>query len=537
MPMLALATLQASAQLNVSTVMSPQQLVEDVLLGSGVVATNITYTGDASSRGSFTTGTTNLGLAAGVVLSTGDVLTIPGSGSSAVGGGLQGGSDPDLVQLSGQTINSAAILEFDFVPTGDSLKFNFVFASEEYPDYVCSQYNDAFGFFLSGPGLNGPFTNNAVNVAVVPSTTVPITINTINSGTPGAFYSASTCAAADPNWQNNSVYYVNNQNGTTVAFNGFTVVLTALAQVQCGETYHIKLAIGNGSDFSLQSGVFLQAGSFQSNVLPQITAETLFGDGTAAEGCDGARFTIFRPANISDSLAVHYFMTGTATEGVDYDMPPSPAVIPAGEDSVVLYISAFEDGISEGIETAIMNVFLVNACGDTISNSAMFAIIDYPPIQIHTEPYLLLNCDKDSIPLYAYTSGGFGQTTLAWGDSLYQNEVYVPGMENGSYTLSATDECPKTVEMTVMVDAGCLVVIPNVMTPNSDGQNDFFVIEGIAGRDNFVQIWDRWGKEVFSAANYQNNFSARGLHDGTYFYLIRILDQEYTGNLHILGSK
>ncbi|MBS1548057.1 MAG: choice-of-anchor L domain-containing protein, partial [Bacteroidetes bacterium] len=206
-----------------------------------------------------------------------NVTTIGAAASTEVGGGDGVNSDNDLMILSGQSINNAAILEFDFVPNGDSLHFKFVFGSEEYPTYVCSNFNDAFGFFLSGPGLSGPFTNNAVNIALVPGTTVPITINTINSGVAGTAGTPSTCAAADPNWQNNSVYYVDNASGATVAFNGFTTVLTALAAVQCGQTYHIKLAIGNGTDSALQSGVFLEAGSFQSNALPDLTASTLYG--------------------------------------------------------------------------------------------------------------------------------------------------------------------------------------------------------------------------------------------------------------------
>ncbi len=533
----ALALLPCMAQVNVNTAMTPAQLVQNVLVGAGVTVSNITYSGGTTSIGSFTTGPTNLGLAAGVVLSTGNVTTIGAAASTEVGGGDGVNSDNDLMILSGQSINNAAILEFDFVPNGDSLHFKFVFGSEEYPTYVCSNFNDAFGFFLSGPGLSGPFTNNAVNIALVPGTTVPITINTINSGVAGTAGTPSTCAAADPNWQNNSVYYVDNASGATVAFNGFTTVLTALAAVQCGQTYHIKLAIGNGTDSALQSGVFLEAGSFQSNALPDLTASTLYGDGTAAEGCLGGHYTIYRPAGADSTISIPYYFTGTATLGTDFTVPASPAVIPAGQDSVVLPFQAIEDGITEGMESAILNVFVINSCGDTLVNSVVLAIVDYPPMQINTETTLLLQCDQDSIPLFANVSGGFGQVTMLWGDTLQAGQVFVPGMENGTYTITATDECPKTVTQTITVDAGCKIIIPNVITPNGDGENDKFVVEGIKGRENRVQIWDRWGKEVLNMVNYQNNFSAKGLHDGVYFYAIKVKDQEFTGNLQILGSK
>jgi gliding motility-associated-like protein len=76
-----------------------------------------------------------------------------------------------------------------------------------------------------------------------------------------------------------------------------------------------------------------------------------------------------------------------------------------------------------------------------------------------------------------------------------------------------------------------------VITPNGDGSNDKFVVRGILGRSNQVQIWDRWGKEVLNTSNYRNTFSANDLHDGTYFYKIRVLEKEYNGYFNVLGSK
>ncbi|MBZ0207717.1 MAG: gliding motility-associated C-terminal domain-containing protein [Flavobacteriales bacterium] len=526
--------LPAMAQLNVNTALTPAQLVQNVLVGGGVAISNVTYNGVAvntpqDGSGSFTNGNgTNLGLNAGLILSSGLATSIPGPASDFGSDPLNTGSDPDLLAITtpGNTIEDKAILEFDFVPNGDSLKFNYVFGSEEYPSFNCSSnYNDVFGFFLSGPGISGPYTNNAINIALVPGTNLPVSIANIHGS------ENSSCPPA------NDAYYISNANGTTISLNGFTTVLRAEASVTCGETYHIKLAIGDAGDDAYNSAVFLQAGSFQSNVLPTLTASTLHGDGTAAEGCLGGNFTIYRPPGIDSTYTVEFFFTGTATPGVDFTHIPSPAVIPAGQDSVVLPFEAFEDGISEGIETAIMNVFLVNACGDTLSNAVVLALLDYPEMEITSPSPVLLQCDQDSVPLYASVSGGFGATTMVWSDSLFSDHQFVPGMENGTYTVSVTDQCPKTVSLTVEVDAGCEVIIPNVITPNGDGYNDKFVVEGIKGRDNHVQIWDRWGKEVLNTTNYQNNFSAKDLHDGVYFYVIRVLQQDYTGHLQVLGSK
>ncbi|HMN04788.1 MAG TPA: choice-of-anchor L domain-containing protein [Flavobacteriales bacterium] len=531
------AALPLAAQLNVNTSLSPLDLVQQYLVGGGVTVTNVTYNGVAVTTpqpgsGAFTNGNiTNLGITSGLILSSGQPASIPGPASQFMGDALGTGSDPDLVQLTtqggGTSINDRSVLEFDFIPSGDSLQFSYVFGSEEYPTYNCSpSFNDVFGFFLSGPGINGPYTNNAINIALVPGTTLPVSIANIHG---------SENVGCPPS---NQQYYVSNANGTSIVLNGFTTVLRAEAQVICGETYHIKLAIGDAGDSSYDSAVFLQAGSFQSSgALPPITAATFYGDATTAEGCQGGHFTIFRPQGTDSTMTINFFMTGTATEGVDYNTIPTPIIIPAGQDSVIVPFEAYEDGLSEGIETAVMNLFAVNTCGDTLINSAMLAILDYTPITIHTEPYFLLQCDKDSIPLYATATGGFGQVVLAWGDTLQSNVVYVPGTQNGAYTIYASDQCPKQVATQVVVDAGCQVIIPNVITPNNDGHNDKFVIEGIQGRDNNVQIFNRWGQEVFSAQNYQNNYSAKGLHDGVYFYIVRVMDKEYTGHLQVLGSK
>jgi hypothetical protein len=72
----------------------------------------------------------------------------------------------------GVQIFDAASLTFDFESTiSQTLFFTFAFASTEYPDYVNSEYNDAFAFLLNGQ-----------NIALVPGTTDPVAINTVNVG-------------------------------------------------------------------------------------------------------------------------------------------------------------------------------------------------------------------------------------------------------------------------------------------------------------------------------------------------------------------
>ena len=251
----------------------PTWLVDNVLLGGGITTSNHAYQGDSSQIGWFDAVNTNLGINSGIVMATGDIYAL----DPVVGGGFPFLTnlivDPDLLAVAnsvpgmiGQTfsvssINDVAILEFDFIPTSDSLKFRYVFGSQEYFGFENTTYNDVFGFFLSGPGIVGPWTapaihpNGSVNLAVVPNTAppLPITISSINSVTPI-----------------NQQYFVPNQGtglDTIADADGFTTVLTARALVQCGETYHIRLAIADGSDGGLSSYVWLEGGSFFSPAL------------------------------------------------------------------------------------------------------------------------------------------------------------------------------------------------------------------------------------------------------------------------------
>ena len=275
--LLFLATYNLSAQIIIDNNFpydDPLWLVDNVLLGGGIVASNITYQGDSSQIGWFSAVNTNLGLDSGVVLCTGDVYELdpdtaifPNVTSIVL--------DPDLLLVAnsvpgmiGQTfavtsVNDIAILEFDFIPTSDSLSFKYAFGSEEYFAWENSAFNDVFGFFLSGPGIAGPwsspagFPNGSVNLAVVPNSLppLPITISTIHNGQNGVITPI------------NQQYFVPNQGtalDTIATADGLTTVLTARALVQCGETYHIRLAIADGTDQGLSSFVWLDAGSFYS---------------------------------------------------------------------------------------------------------------------------------------------------------------------------------------------------------------------------------------------------------------------------------
>ncbi|HEY0091854.1 MAG TPA: choice-of-anchor L domain-containing protein, partial [Flavobacterium sp.] len=285
----------STAQLTVTNNQTPADLVQNVLLGAGITVSNIKFNGTPvnatlirDQAGFFNNGsTTNMGINSGVILASGQVLGSPpfapvegpnDSPGQTTPSATPFMGDPDLALLSSATVTTAAILEFDFVPLGENLSFNYVFGSDEYPEFVPS-FNDVFGFFLSGPGISGPYTNGAINIAIVPGTlNTPVSIYNVNNGSANA----GPCV--------NCAYYVNNNLGATpsIQYDGFTTVLTAAATVQCGETYHIKLAISNVGDSALDSGVFLQGGSFNTTPITLPSDYLIGGDAP----CPGVVFDI-----------------------------------------------------------------------------------------------------------------------------------------------------------------------------------------------------------------------------------------------------
>jgi gliding motility-associated-like protein len=255
----------AHAQLIISnTVETPSQLVTNVLVDNSVTPYNIKFNGTAANANivqlraaHFTTNfnPTNLGLVAGVMLATGNAQLgygpNDGSGTSMPVTPLYG-ADADLAGETTNTVVNSAVLEFDFVATGLEMSFDYVFASEEYPEYANTGFNDVFGFFLTGPNPDSATPYNATNIAIVPNTTVPITINNVNNGQTNG----GPCEFCQ--------YYVNNGEGNTPAANphlqydGFTTPLTAKAKLICGQIYHMKMAVGNVGDNAWDSAVFLK---------------------------------------------------------------------------------------------------------------------------------------------------------------------------------------------------------------------------------------------------------------------------------------
>lgn len=241
-------------------------LVDSVLLYNidAEYKNNITFSGDPGAVGYFSKGDfLNFEQSSGIVLSTGftNEMDAANSCNDYVSGATDGGSDPDLQTLSGQSINDACVIEFDIKSMGDSLFMNTVFSSEEYHEWANTQFIDAYGIFLSGPGINGPFTNDAINIGLIPGSNLPVTINSVNCG--------NAPAGCDPTLGggNNCEFLVDNLNTSNVAFSqfaydGYTTPFIAGNMVEANAWYHVKIAIGDASDAHYDSGIFLEKGLY-----------------------------------------------------------------------------------------------------------------------------------------------------------------------------------------------------------------------------------------------------------------------------------
>jgi len=260
--------LQAQSGLFVDTTFTVEQMVMDFFDTPDVTISNVTYNGGEGGVAYFEGANTDIGLPAGIFLSTGNVFSAIGSNTNAATSDQNSPSlsDPDLAAIRAGPIFDAAILEFDISSLIDTLSFKYIFSSEEYPEYVCSPFNDIFGFFVSGAGYNGPFTDNAENIALVPGSSDYVAINQINSGIAGAFGNISNCTS--PNGSlSNAQYYIDNDQGVHLEADGFTVPLPAPFVLLPGELYHVKLVIGDASDGILNSGVYIGIESLDGDSL------------------------------------------------------------------------------------------------------------------------------------------------------------------------------------------------------------------------------------------------------------------------------
>jgi len=346
---------QLTAQIEVTDAATapytPENLITNVFLGEGVIVNEVNFNGIPSAAGFFKDGFDAIGIDRGIVLTTGAaatngaILGVDNNGSAFASTNNNSiANDPDIQAISNVPVFNVLEYEIKFIPTLDTVEFRYVWASEEYPEFSCSSFNDVFGFFISGPGINGPFVNNGENIAIVPGTNLPVAINSVHPD------NGQACPASFPEFYND-----NNGTGLNPVYDGYTDVFTARAIVVPCEEYTIKLLIADGGDGIFDSGVFLEAKSFGTGTL-DVSIETLSLDGTLAEGCTDATLNFCLPSPTEEDFTVNYNIFGSATPGVDYTQFPDSLIIPAGDSCVSIVIQAFEDGLDEDTEQIAIEI-------------------------------------------------------------------------------------------------------------------------------------------------------------------------------------
>jgi gliding motility-associated-like protein len=519
-----------TAQINISN-SAPYDdknfLVNSILSGGGVSATNITFTAANSNQIGFfkngNSGIGNINLDSGIVISTGNVHHITPDGNltgEPNSSYFQGVGDLDLLSLAKQVTNNptaptitstydAASLEFDFEVTGDTIEFQFVFASEEYLEYVNTPYNDIFAFFISGPGINGPwgspinFPNGAINLATIPGSNTPITVSSIHpAGT--NFYG--------PFPSLNDQYYQSNTSESSHKFNGFTTVITVKYPVKCGGTYHFKFAIADCEDGTLDSGVFVKSGSLTSNGI-SITSNT----NTLTEGCNDALITIKR-SDLSFNDTINLEFDGNAIPS-EYSNIPAQLIFPNGATEITINLSAFIDHITEGIDTLIIRLAGYNGC-----NELTLYIEDYTIMSLKESDSLNICNELDEFALlWVKVTNGKPPYSYYWNNGAgSENTVTVRPEETTFYTPTVTDFCGKSVTGEIIpVFVQCKILKTNIFTPNGDGINDVFKLFNL---DDYptpgIKIYNRWGRLVYESDVYKNDWDGGNLKTGTYYYIL-----------------
>ena len=500
----------AHAQMDVTTNSNAIALAQRIA-GEGVAVSNVSLTGNANMTGFFKNlGNNKIAIDSGIILTNGRAKTVgsglgmDGSGNSPAlnvlaDNGWNRAGDADLAAAIGVAPSDgkdACVLEFDFVPQGEKIQFNYVFSSEEYsPNYVCL-YNDAFAFFISGPGITGK-----KNIALIPNTSTPVSIFNVNN-------------VAGGSCPNNIKYYVDNTAKRWLTHNGHTTLLTAESEVQPCQTYHLKLVVMDVGDDKYDSGVFLQAKSLVSEPL-RIDNQNPLNDLNQpylAEGCRAGAIHITRQEKKPYPQAVNLHYGGTATNGADVVTLPSLVTIPANDSVVVVPIVALADLVPEGIEK--LKIYVSAGCANSYSDSLELEIRDIDLLSITPADSVSI-CRNGSVQLQAVT----GYTIYSW--------TGAAGLDNTSIANPlATPAGTRSTYICTATFANCIAkdsVLVKWKTVEVESKTDVNCKDGLTGQ---ITVKGRnWETPVTYSVDdrpYQASASLQGLGAGS--HIVRIKD-------------
>lgn len=386
----------ANAQLLVRSEKNFTKMVRQSFVGPGIAIKNVIFRGDSAAIGIFDGRNSNIGLDSGILITTGKAVDAIGPDNmiaSSTHNPTRTDGDLNSLLSGGQSTVDASYLQFTFTPSSSKATFKFVFASEEYENFVGFPFNDIFGFFISGPGITGK-----KNLALVPGKTDPVSVNTVNQNV-------------------NSNLFVNNIGGLTIQYNGFTKVIEVTADnLTICEDYILKLVIADVEDNVYDSGIFLASldseapnNAFVSRIAPPKSLNKI------KERCDSSvfRFTRSNTTDLSKNYTVKYDVLGAATRGIDFIDILDSIVIPAGQAFKDLEITPITDNLIENLESVVLRVTNNVVCAESIDS---ILIADFDTIKITS--FIDVRCTGDTLFKQVKYSGGSSQLSFLWTDSL-----------------------------------------------------------------------------------------------------------------------
>jgi hypothetical protein len=514
-----LCTIAVKAQITVDNTVTPIDAMQ-TLLGDNVTISNLNYVGNATQIGVFDCIDCGLDFNNGIIISTGDVATAVGpndqggAGTSFINGPLSN-SDLDFISPTPDNYFDIAILEFDFVALGDSVWFEYIWASEEYHFYTVEDGPfDVFGLLISGPDINGAYSDNAENIALVPTTGEGVSNVTINNGQ----QNTGPCY--------NCEYLVSNGEGqigepqttdvTVVQYDAYTTGLVASqGNLTCGETYHLKLIIADVQDGIFDSAIILKAGSLSSNlsVGVELQIEATNQEGVMNEECGVSELIFTRPESISTNIpfTVNIVYSGVAVNGVDYSALPEVIVFDPGVDVISFTLDAFEDGIIEGLESVILEMQSVAVCqGESIPSVFEFAITESTTPLV--DGYDIDICDGTEIEITPLITGGSGGFLYEWNTTETTSSILVSPGSNTTYSVTLSDTCLVSTGATdINVNVSQFPDIVVNTTPNNIDIDCNWFGEG-------VSMTASGGDGTYNYAWLDEEGNSLGLGDNTYIF-------------------
>lgn len=516
---------------------TPKQLVEDVFLAEGcfdIDPSSIQFTGAGAALGYFEGGEAAIGMVEGIILSTGSIKNAEGPNDTTAITTAFGDDTGDVdIELLASTslVLDAAVLEFDFTPSSNRVEFSYVFASEEYCEYIGSGYNDVFGFFISGPGIDGPFENKAENIAFVPNTNDYVSINNINHLNNNEYYIPNMLIdnlveeLVDP--ESNCYNHPNALALQEIEYDGFTKALKAIANVEPCQTYHIKIVVADIIDEHLDSAVLLAANSFTAGAKVKLSAYAPSTQNPSAyEGCSDGHFLFDRGSDDTSediTLKVRIEPSSTAVEGVDFEAFNKDIVIPAGDRTLYLPIKIFEDNAEEGVETLNIAFEVVCGCEEPATIRASLDILEGQPFVVAPQSYFI--CEGDSVDIQANVTGGIPDYKYRWENSLTSSSLKIAPTKSTLYNVTITDGCGRQDTTYVQVDVVSNTTpyeVDTLICENSSlfifgtelkaGQSKEVSLQSVGGCDSLVKL------NVIGIPDYQMTVEKYVCEDQTFLF-------------------